>query len=329
MAVAAVLSFLIGALLWYRARTDAGGRAFPLGVLWYVVAVSPITNLVFVAGVLVAERTLYLPSIGAVFAMAGLSALLPPRALRAGGIVMAAVVTSWCVRTVTYQPAWTDQTTIFQHMLDVVPESGRSAWVRGDLRLEEGDVAGALAEYRTALGRLGPEYVFLTESGRRLISAGLPEIAIPFLDRAWEERPDRSAAPSLLTVVHSRREDWPETENWARRTIALNPADLASRHLLSVSLAARDRWADAARAREELLAVGERTAWQQWFWLVELRGRAGEIDGARAAADSARLRAPGVDQVRQIDSVLAVVEALPDVSQNSGMLQDTIRNRVP
>ena len=147
-------------------------------------------------------------------------------------------------------------------------------------------------------------------TGRRWVAWGAngrAEVAVPFLTRAWEERPERSAAPQLMTVVSSRAERWDDVALWAARTIEADPEDLPSRHLLSGSLAAQGRWAEAARAREGLLAIAERAAWQQWYWLTELRGRAGEPEGAMAAADTARRLAPGPDQVRQIDSILAVV----------------------
>ena len=307
LALLAVLSILVGSALWYRKRTGRSDLAVPAGVMWFVICVSPVANLVFVSGVLVAERILYLPSVGAAFAMAGLAAAVPTRLARPGLIALLVLGAAWTARSVTYQPAWKDHATIFEHMLHAVPESGRSAWVRGDLAVENGRVEEALTEYRTALGKLGGEYVFLTESARRLISNGRSEVAVPFLERAWNERPDRSVAPQLMTVVSSRAERWEDVAIWARRTIEADPTDLPSRHLLSGSLAAQGRWAEAAREREALLEIAERGAWQQWYWLTELRGRAGEPEGARAAADSARRLAPGPAQIRQIDSVLTVV----------------------
>ncbi len=307
LALGAVLAFLAGAALWFRTRRDPKDLAIPAGIMWFVICVSPVSNLVFVAGVLVAERILYLPSVGAAFAMAGLVAVVPARFARSGLVALLVLGVAWTARSVTYQPAWKDHATIFEYMLGSVPQSGRSAWVRGNLAVQDGRMDEALFEYRTALGRLGGEYVFLTESARLLISNGRPEVAIPFLTRAWEERPGRSAAPQLLTVVASREERWDDVALWAGRTIEADPEDLPSRHLLSGALAAQGRWAEAARAREGLIEIAEWGAWQQWYWLTELRGRAGEPQGAIAAADTARRLAPGPDQVRQIDSILAVV----------------------
>lgn len=67
---------LLLALAWatWRDRDLAPGsgstRLVGFGVIWFVITVSPISNVFFLAGVLLAERTLYLPSVGAV-AVAG------------------------------------------------------------------------------------------------------------------------------------------------------------------------------------------------------------------------------------------------------------------
>ncbi|MEQ9570355.1 MAG: hypothetical protein RLN75_09215, partial [Longimicrobiales bacterium] len=80
--------------------------------------------------------------------------------------------------------------------------------------------------------------------------------------------------------------------------------DPVAGHLLSVALTESGRWAEARAVREELLARDGGEAWQPWYWLVELRARTGDTLGARAAADSARVRAADPDARRLIDSLV-------------------------
>ena len=42
-----------------------------LGIVWVAIAVLPVSNLILPTGILLAERTLYLASVGAVLAVAG------------------------------------------------------------------------------------------------------------------------------------------------------------------------------------------------------------------------------------------------------------------
>ena len=64
-----LLMILVGAagviLLWPRERLVA------FGIAWFGIAILPVTNLLIPTGVLLAERTLYLPSVGLAFVAAG------------------------------------------------------------------------------------------------------------------------------------------------------------------------------------------------------------------------------------------------------------------
>jgi tetratricopeptide (TPR) repeat protein len=303
--------------------TDAAAASVVLGVLWFVVAISPTSNVLFVTGVLLAERTLYLPSIGVAAIFGGLLAPLllpevradgegPASTRRAVALVLTLLLAgAWTVRTVTYIPAWRSHTSIFQHMVEVVPNSGRAQWVVGDVRVGEGDVEQGLYHYRVALGALGPEYAFLTETARRLISLQRADAAEPFLERAWDARPDVSGAASLMAVAAAQAQDWPRVATWARRAVEIEPDDLTAWHLLSTALAEAGEWAEAQGARETLIARDPASPWQQWFWLIELRARAGDPAGAREAADSARARTAAPAALAQIDSLLAALAGPP------------------
>jgi len=299
----------ISARRWGR-RPSAlwGGIAF--GVGWFVIAVSPVSNVLFVAGVLVAERTLYLPSIGVAVVAAAIFAWLfeRPALARPSLLAFGGLAAFWALTAVTYIPKWSSQEEIFAHMIQVTPQAGRAQWVLGDLEMGRGNLELALQHYRTALTHLGPEYVFLSETGRRLIGAGQGTLAKPFLARAWEVKPSDASAPQLLAVASSQLQDWPSVQLWAERAIDADDEDLAAWHLLSVSHAARGEWSDARSARESLLERGSREAWQQWFWLTELRARSGDPIGALAAADSARLRTEVLTVQRQIDSLVVALE---------------------
>ncbi len=309
-AVGAVLALLLAGLWSARqvGRTApsefTSGGAVPLGLLWFVVTILPVSNALFLSGVFLAERTLYLPSVGVAWMMgAGLVWVTDRR--RRGGLVLAVVLGSlWVGRTVTAIPVWRDTLAVFDHMVNVVPQSGRSQWVLGDALLDAGQVDAAVAAYTRALGLLGGEVPFLSQSGRRLHAAGATRVGRLLVERAWVEDPTRATTAQLLTVLSAQDGDWTATETWARQTLELGPDDGVAWHLLSVALAEQGEWAAARDAREALIERDGGAAWQNWFWLIPLRARAGDADGARAAADSARARTSGPLQLRQIDSVL-------------------------
>jgi tetratricopeptide (TPR) repeat protein len=309
-AVLAVLA-LFSAGLWAARRLDRREpgplTALPLGLLWFVVAMVPVSNLLFVSGVLVAERTLYMPSVGAAWILAAGVFWLADRYRTLGVATVTVAMAFWIGRTVSYVPVWKSTLSVFDHMVAVVPESGRSSWVYGDALLDAGRLDEAIAAYSRALVVLGEEVPFLTQTARRLHGAGATTVGRIFARRAWAEDSSRGSAAQLLTVMAAQGADWPEAVRWARATLGVEPDDPVAWHLLSVGLAEQGEWAAARDAREALLLREGREAWQQWFWLIELRARAGDAEGARAAADSARARTAVPIQVRQIDSVLVAL----------------------
>src|SRR5438128_1537260 len=78
-------------------RTRVPGLA--LGLVWLIVTVSPVANVLIPTEVLVAERTLYLPSWGICFAL-GAVAMAVPWPLRARVPVLAAVLVAGATRSI-------------------------------------------------------------------------------------------------------------------------------------------------------------------------------------------------------------------------------------
>ena len=111
----AVLWGLLLVLAWKRGRKLA---AFGLG--WIGIAFVPVANLVFPAGFYLAERTLYLPSVGFVLAAGAWLARFPRPALRpavASLALLGAIRTAWRV------PDWYDDASVTQSILRDSPRS--------------------------------------------------------------------------------------------------------------------------------------------------------------------------------------------------------------
>ena len=64
-------AFILGGLAFLAWFSSRHHPLVTLGIGWFFVAVLPVSNLLFPAGILLAERTLYLPSVGASLALAG------------------------------------------------------------------------------------------------------------------------------------------------------------------------------------------------------------------------------------------------------------------
>jgi hypothetical protein len=102
-------------LAWRRGRKV---EAWALG--WIGIALSPVANLLFPVGVLVAERTLYLPSAGLALA---LGAWLPAAAPRAWPVVLGALVLAAGARTVDRVPVWRNELRVIESEFQDSPRS--------------------------------------------------------------------------------------------------------------------------------------------------------------------------------------------------------------
>ena len=301
------LVILVGTLVaWRRPALERGklsARMAAFGVLWFVITMSPVSNVFFLSGVLLAERNLYLPSVGLAAATGWLFARFARERPRGAWVVLALVLTLSAWRTWTRNPVWRDNLTVFGRMIADYPHSGRSQWVLGDLFYQQGRVSEALVSYRAAINLLGPHYRVVSEIGRKLIGADRHEAAERLLLPLWREHPEFATAPGLLAIIYSEWRMPEETERFARASLAVYGEDAISHHLLAWALVEQGRFDEAAVARRAAIAHGEGDSWQQWVSLAALEAHRGDTVSAAAALDSAALKTRTRASRRQLDSL--------------------------
>ena len=276
-------------------------RLFSFGVLWLVITLSPVSNLLFLSGVLLAERTLYLPSVGfvALLAWIGVELYKERRRLAEGALIVVLMLMS--LRTVTRNATWRNNFTVFDTLIREHPESGRGQWLVGDAQYMVGNLKAGNGAYRVTISILNGSYPVLVEVGRRLLVNGQTDAAKALLLRAWNEHPDRGVAPQLLAGIYHAERDYPAAIEAAEAATAYyDSQDLLSNHLLAHSLAAEGRWEESVQARRQTIEAGEGNRWQQWFWLAEAYAHLGDTARALVALDSARTKLRSPDEPGQI-----------------------------
>ena len=307
------LATLVGALIAWRRPAMARGRdtarAVGFGVVWFLITISPLSNVLFLTGVLLAERTMYLPSVGYV-AIAGWLVVRLARERRAVAILgLTAMVTFMGWRSWTRNPTWKDNLTVFGALLSDYPHSGRSQWIIGDLMFQQGRPREGLVSYRAAINILGPHYQLITEISKKLIGAKYYDTAERLLRFSWRAHPEFSVAPALLSVIYSERGLPIETERYCRIALALDDDQALQEHLLAWALAEQRRWVEAAEARQRAIDKGQGGHWQQWVSLAHFQAYAGDTARARIALDSARVKATVPSAWKQVDSLMAELRA--------------------
>lgn len=150
----------------------AGRRRSPWGalaLLWFAVAILPVSNLILPASILLAERTLYVPSIAVALAIPGLfpwyRTLRLPQQHTLLGVATAAVMLG-AVRTWMRNPAWASTRAVHEVLAREHPESYRAMWFTADMEIQQGHPDRGLTIYRDAFmlmptdQQLGSTYAF-------------------------------------------------------------------------------------------------------------------------------------------------------------------------
>src|SRR6266566_989751 len=92
------------------------------GLVWIAIAFLPVSNLLFSTGVLLAERTLYLPSAGLALAAGAALARLPARRF---GVALALLALAGAIRSALRTPVWRDDFAVTASILEDSPNSYR------------------------------------------------------------------------------------------------------------------------------------------------------------------------------------------------------------
>jgi len=179
--------FLIGLAclaLWAGLLVIAWGRqrrleAFGLG--WIAIAFLPVSNVLFSTGVLLAERTLYLPSVGLALAAGAALARLPVQRLR---IALVLIVAAGGVRSALRAPVWHDDFSVTQSILEDSPESYRGPARMAALYQSHRQPERALAALRIASRTYDRDPTLFIAGADAALTLGQSRLADSLLARA-------------------------------------------------------------------------------------------------------------------------------------------------
>jgi protein O-mannosyl-transferase len=195
--------------LWRRRPVAAFGLA------WTAIALFPVSNVLIPSGVLLAERTLFLPSVGAMLALGDATVWLVarlrergPRAVRLGAGATGLVLIAGAWKSASRQPVWRSNETLFRQTVLDAPLSYRAHQAWGGLLFERHHRAEGEREYRTALALYQHDSDVFVELADEYRIAGICQPAVPLYRQALELFPQRDDARVGLTACYLRLADW-------------------------------------------------------------------------------------------------------------------------
>jgi tetratricopeptide (TPR) repeat protein len=288
-----VVALALAAVLRGRRRAPALAFAAAFALLAWL----PTANLLFPIGTLFAERLLYLPSAGALLAVA---LLLDRCAARPGwrapvvGLTAAALL-ALGARTWARNPAWRDTDAVTAAMVADAPASFLSHSARGSHRYW-------LSQHELS----PPRAAALRTEARRHLETSLaicPESEQTnraFVATCWDDRDPAATVPAYERLARLDPQDAHVQQGWAMALIELAKAGDEQARLaeaqahLERALALDPREADALYARGMLRALDpQRRAEALADLQAVLRLRPDHPERAQIEAEIGRLQAPG------------------------------------
>ncbi len=200
------------------------------GVAWCAVTLLPVSNVLLPTGILLAERTLLLPSVGFVLIVTGAVDWWMRRADASGGqsrnlaIACGVLVVLGVARSAVRQQAWSSEPVFAIRSVQDAPRSFRSHRGLGDLLFDLGRPQPALEEYEKAIALSPPSL-------------------------AWRVRNDLA---QRLRMTGDRAREADEL----RKSLASNPTQRDTRGYLVAALLVLGQYSDASRQCDTALARG-------------------------------------------------------------------------
>jgi hypothetical protein len=175
-----VLGVVVLAIAGWRTRR----RVTTFGLLWLAVTIFPVSNVILRSGVILAERTLFLPSVGALLAIGAMSAWtgeriatlrrpLPLTVAAPIAVAVAIVLSLGAVKSATRAGVWRNSDVFFAQIVEDAPLGYRAHHLHGVWLFDTGRRAEGERHLRAAIAMFPYDAGPYTDLADRYRQAGL------------------------------------------------------------------------------------------------------------------------------------------------------------
>jgi len=222
------------------------------GVLWILIGFFPVSNILVPTGVLLAERTLFLPSVGLVIAIAGgVGGLIgagetPQRpAVLTYWTLLGAAVLAGTARSAIRLTDWRNESILAYRTVGTSPLSWRAQMAYGNALMKDRLDARGIEAYQRSIA-LAPRILAWQSRNKLaewLYARGADSAAVAQLRQSLEEQPDKRETWHFLILGYLALGDYLIAARLADSAIALGGSGSLFGPLRAVAdTAFREKW---------------------------------------------------------------------------------------
>ena len=207
------------------------------GLFWLMIAFLPVSNLLVPAGFMVAERTLFFPSVGVVLVAGAIVAAVRARDIRVERRVLAVATGLLLVlglgRSVTRQRVWKNNSVFFDQLVKDAPLSYRAHFLRARLMGEAGNYAEMEREYRNAVRLFPYDAAMMLQIAADYHASGHCGPVIPMLRFSYVVEPNTGEGRVAYVQCLEHEGEWQAARTEALTALHLvNPPDVRRLRLM-------------------------------------------------------------------------------------------------
>jgi hypothetical protein len=202
-----------------------------LGLFWLIIAFLPVSNLLVPAGFIIAERTLFFPSVGVVLVAGAVVAAVLARDLRVERRVLATatglLLALGLAKSVDRQRVWKNNVVFFDQLVKDAPNGYRAHFLRARVQGEQGNNVEMAREYDRAIRLFPYDAAMMMQIASEYHASGLcrPVIAMLRFSYAVEPTTGEGRVPYVQCLAHE--EQWAEARAEALTGLRfVRPADV-------------------------------------------------------------------------------------------------------
>lgn len=263
----------ITAAVFYMSRR----RYLIVGWLWFIVTLIPVIGIVQVGSQAMADRYMYLPSIGILIIAAwGCSDLLAgrPKTKTAAWVpaVLLVAALSLCTRTQTGY--WKDSFSLFSRALAVTSGNYIMHNNLGNVFHKEGRLNDAIGQFQQALAIEPDNPEANNNLGNVLSDQGKLDDAARYYRRALKSAEGSSAVYYNLAVTLSSQGRFSQAAEYCRMVLDIEPDNIKARYRLAVAMGAQGLFDEAIKNYRQVLAAepGNLQAMSNLGGILQLKG---------------------------------------------------------